>query len=205
MASRLPKLTDSARRGGIAIFFAAWFGIGLLGISSLGVSHSVPIANPPSQHGLASALLRMRTRHVPFVVHVIYARCSCTERLFRHLVHRGAAQNIEEQILFVGDDPRKRELARRVGYRFREVTVDQVSERLGLDAAPVLFVFDANGRLTYAGGYFDRPAAVQAMDERIVTDMEHGVDAKPLPIYGCAMSAELQKAVDPLGLVYGRR
>jgi hypothetical protein len=110
---------------------------------------------------------------------------------------------MEETILFVGTDPEKRDRARAAGFRFVDVTAADLGTRFGLEVAPVLFAFDARGRLEYAGGYFDRPAAVTALDERIVADVRRGAEPQALPVYGCAVSAALQKTVDPLGIVYG--
>lgn len=181
----------------------AWLLLSLIGIASLGVSHTAPMPGPTPEERLTSALLALRDRpRMPFLVHVIYARCSCTERLFKHLVERKALPDLAETILFVGDDPGKQERARAAGYRFATVTPAELKQRYDLEAAPVLFAFTGDGRLAYAGGYFDKPAAVVALDERIISGVEHGGQPDPLPVYGCAVSAELQKSVDPLGIVY---
>ncbi len=136
------------------------------------------------------------------LVHVIYANCSCTERLFKHLVERRAMRGVDETILFVGDDAAKKARARGAGYRFATVTPAELATRFGLEVAPVMFAFTREGKLAYAGGYFDRPAAVVALDERIVAEVQQGTPTDPLPVYGCAVSPELQKSVDPLGIVY---
>jgi hypothetical protein len=182
---------------------AAWLGLALLGIASLGVSHTAPMPKPTPEERLTRALLALRERpRMPFLVHVIYSRCSCTERLFRHLVSRKAMAGLDEAIVFVGVDAAKQASARAAGYRFTTVTPNELVSRFGLEAAPVLFAFTPDGRLAYAGGYFDKPAAVVALDERIVSEVEQGAPAEPLPVYGCAVSPELQKEVDPLGIVY---
>ena len=188
--------------GGRALI-VAWLALAMVGIASLGVSHTAPMPKPTPEQKLTAALLGLRERpRTPFLVHVIYAHCSCTERLFRHLVERRALPGLDETILFVGEDEAKRARARKAGFRFATVTQAELSTRYGLEVAPVLFAFTRDGRLAYAGGYFDRPAAVTALDERIVTDVQRGVAAEPLPVYGCAVSPALQKSVDPLGIVY---
>lgn len=204
MPPRLRALAETW--GGLAgkLLIAAWLGLALLGIASLGVSHTAPMPEPTREERLARALLALREQTGrPFLVHVIYARCSCTQRLFAHLVQRKALPGTEEAILFVGEDPGKRERARAAGFRFLDIAAPDLGKRFGLEVAPVLFAFDAGGRMEYAGGYFDRPAAVTALDERVVADLRRGSEPKALPVYGCAVSAALQKTVDPLGIVYG--
>lgn len=203
MPPRLRSVLESVRGVGGRLLIVAWLGLSLVGIASLGVSHTAPMPRPSPEQRLTRALLDLRARtKEPFLVHVIYARCSCTERLFKHLVERRALAGMDEEIVFVGEDDAKKARARAAGYRFTTVTPAELESRFGLQVAPVLFAFTPEGRLAYAGGYFDRPAAVVALDQRIVSDVEHGVDAQPLPVYGCAVSPELQKSVDPLGIVY---
>ncbi len=203
MTPRLRSAVEAVRGVGGRVLIGAWLALALLGIASLGVSHTAPMPNPTPQERLTHALLDLRTRSDSMLlVHVIYANCSCTERLFKHLVERRAMRGVDETILFVGDDAAKKARARGAGYRFATVTPAELGTRFGLEVAPVMFAFTREGRLAYAGGYFDRPAAVVALDERIVSEVEHGATAEPLPVYGCAVSAELQKSVDPLGIVY---
>jgi hypothetical protein len=197
------RAAELARAIGGRALIAGWLGLALLGIASLGVSHTAPMPKPTPEERLTHALLDLRAKPGSMLlVHVIYGRCSCTERLFRHLVQRRALPDMDEAILFVGDDAAKREAARKAGFRFATVTAAELEARFDLQVAPVLFAFARDGRLAYAGGYFDRPAAVVALDERIISEVQRGAPAEPLPVYGCAVSPELQKSVDPLGIVY---
>jgi len=197
------SVTEVARGFGGRALLAVWLGLALLGIASLGVSHTAPMPKPTPEQRLTHALLDLRSKPgSTLLVHVIYARCSCTERLFRHLVERRALPGFDETILFVGDDAAKRAAARKAGFRFATVTAAELASRFGLEVAPVLFAFTRDGQLAYAGGYFDRPAAVVALDGRIISGVQHGAQPEPLPVYGCAVSPELQRSVDPLGIVY---
>jgi hypothetical protein len=137
-----------------------------------------------------------------FVVHVIYERCSCTERLFAHLVARRAFADAEELVLFVGEDAARRDAVIGAGYRYASIAPDDLFAAFGLEAAPVLFAFDARGRLRYAGGYFDHPSTSKSLDESLYARVAAGEAPKPLPLYGCAVSRRLQDSVDPLGIVY---
>jgi hypothetical protein len=179
---------------------AVWALVGLLGIGSLAVSHTVALPPPDEETKITMAALSLRRApDKAFVVHVIYAGCSCTQRLFYHLLKRGPRPGIDELVLFVGEDDARRKAAEARGFAFKTVSAEQLATRFGLESAPVLLVFDRKGAMRYVGGYFDGPAAAYPLDERVIAQ---GAAASPLPVYGCAVSRKLQQAVDPLGIVY---
>jgi hypothetical protein len=180
-----------------------WAAATLIGIAALSLPHIAPMPAQAREAKLLPELLKLRKRSgAEFLVHVIPARCSCTERLFAHLMKRGPFRGVEELVLFIGEDAGKERLAAAAGFRFTTVSHGDFATRFALDAAPVLFVFDANARLEYAGGYFDHPATIFARDERIVAELAAGGAPRPLPIYGCPVSAQLQASLDPLGILY---
>jgi hypothetical protein len=183
----------------------AWLGLALVGISSLGVSHMAAMPEPDQVARVARAALALRKDSArPFRLHVIYEKCSCTERLFAHLVRRGAIPGVEERVLFVGESAAKRQAAEQAGFGFTTLPARELQARYGLQAAPVLLAFDRSGTMQYAGGYFDHPSAVNSLDQKI--DAELALDRRPvpLPVFGCAVSPALQERLDPLGIVYSR-
>jgi hypothetical protein len=187
------------------VLIAAWAGLALLGISSLALPHMAALPQAQPETRIERALLSLRRgNNTRFVVHVIYARCSCTERLFAHLVSRRAFTDAEEIVLFVGEDAVKRDAALGAGYHYASIAPDDLFTGFGLEAAPVLFAFDARGRLRYAGGYFDHPSTSKSLDESLYARVVAGEAPRALPLYGCAVSRRLQDSVDPLGIVYRR-
>jgi hypothetical protein len=185
------------------LLLAAWAVVTLVAISSLAVSHTAAMPEPARGGRLAGAALALRQdASRPFLVHVISARCSCTERLFAHLMERGAFPGTGEVVLFVGEDAAKQAAAARAGFRFLALSAEDLARRFELEAAPVLLAFDASGRMRYAGGYFSHPSTIFPQDASIHAELAQGATPRPLPVYGCAVSANLQKKVDPLGIVY---
>ena len=133
------------------------------------------------------------------VVHVISGSCSCTDRLLTHLQARGAAHGREETIVYVGEvEPRLQTLRAR-GYTVRTMARTELRRGLALDGAPVLVVAD-NAELAYVGGYFQYPAAVRPLDERLIAEVAAGHAPRALPVFGCAVDAQLARQRDPLGL-----
>ena len=196
-----------ARRATAAkLFIVVWIVVVSLALGSLGVSHLAALPKPDDEARVARAALALRRDPSrDFVVHVIYAGCSCTARLFAHLVERKPFPGAAELILFVGDDNTKREAAERAGYSFRSVTSDELASEFGLEVAPVMLAFDTTGALRYVGGYFDKPAARSALDGQIRQRILDGASPDPLPVFGCAVSTRLQRKVDPLGVVYSHK
>src|SRR3954468_24355588 len=84
------------------LLLGAWILIALTGMASLSLGHMAAMPEPDDAARLSRKLLELRQgpgkTHAAarsagaaraFYVHVIYAGCSCTERLFAHLVARG--------------------------------------------------------------------------------------------------------------------
>ena len=185
------------------LLLAVWAGLALLAIASLAVSHTAAMPEPTRGERLSAAALALRQDPArPFLLHVISARCSCTERLFTHLLERGPFPGTAEVVLFVGEDAAKRAAAERAGFRYLALSAEDLAGRFALEAAPVLLAFDAAGRMRYAGGYFSHPSAIFPQDAGIHAELVQGATPRPLPVYGCAVSPDLQKKVDPLGIVY---
>jgi hypothetical protein len=182
-----------------------WAVVCLLGIATLAVSHTAALPGTDAGERLVRAALALRSdASRPFLVHVISADCSCTNRLVKHILERGPFPEAGEVILFIGSDNAKRAAAERAGFRFAELAPQEFAKRFALEAAPVLLAFDTKGQLRYAGGYYERAAALFPQDEKLQAKLAQGATPEPLPVYGCAVSRKLRDAVDPLGIVYGK-
>jgi len=134
------------------------------------------------------------------VVHVIAARCSCTRGLIAHLVERGESRGRSELVLFVGPPPPGGAAIEGRGFDVEQIAREELRRDFAIDGAPVLVVRDPNGEVAYAGGYFDSPAAVHALDERILAEVQRGGRPDRLPLFGCAVDPALADERDPLGL-----
>lgn len=184
---------------------AGWAVVVLTGLASMSLGHMAAMPEPDDEARLVRELRALRRDPARgFVVHVIYAGCSCTARLFTHLTQRPRFADADELVLFVGDDPAKRVAAERAGLRFTTTSPAVLAERYGIEAAPLLAAFDAAGRLRYLGGYYNHPSTVFPLDEKIHAQLAQGAAPAPLPVFGCAVSARLQASVDPLGIVYSK-
>jgi hypothetical protein len=194
----------TGRRGWLGkVLLAGWALVVLIGLASMSLGHMAAMPEPGDEGRLVRALRALRVDpDRGFVVHVIYAGCSCTARLFAHLTQRPRFADADEIVLFVGDDPAKRRAAEHAGLRFTSTSPAALAERYGIEAAPLLIAFDAAGRLRYVGGYYNHPSTLFPLDEKIHAQLAQGGAPAPLPVFGCAVSPRLQNSIDPLRIVY---
>lgn len=199
----VPQGSRPLRRRIGAGFIAAWAIIAILGLGSLSVSHTAAMPAPDDEVRLARAAAAIvgGGRTLAYV-HVIDPACSCTAGLLEHLIERGAYPEHRETILFTGDDPNLKAVAEQAGFGFVSITRAELGASLGIEVAPVLVALAPDGGLLYLGGYFDKPAAVLARDTVIHRRLLAGQDTPPFPVFGCAVSENLRKRVDPMGIVY---
>ena len=80
------------------------------------------------------------------------------------------------------------------------ITPRALRETYQIEAAPVLVVVKPGGSIDYVGGYNRRKQEPRFMDLAILQDAMHQTDVASLPVFGCATSARLANAIDPLGL-----
>lgn len=181
------------------IILAAWLSISTLILGVLSLNHGIALPSPEQDKlsQIARSLYKLSPLADRLVIHILASDCSCTTSLTRHLLKNGA--NGTELILYVGDDTELKIDAEKAGYDFISVNNQQLTD-LGLESAPVLALFSQSGELNYLGGYYDHPSASRPLDFQLRADWRAGKFPAPLPIFGCATSARLKSAFDPLGL-----
>jgi hypothetical protein len=189
----------------LLVFLVVWLLACTAIISALSLGHVVALP-PPEESAVErfkATLLTYKDSEISdqFVAHILAEDCSCTQSLTEHLLRKGPREGSDELILFVGNNSALANLAVTAGFRYQQILSDELTQ-MGLESAPVLAVFDGDENLNYLGGYYDHPAAIRPLNESIRDSIAIGTPLEPLPIFGCATSARLQEAFDPLGIVY---
>jgi hypothetical protein len=183
---------------------AGWFIVVGLVSASLLARHVVPLPRPVQLEVLRAALAAHRPAGAVApgalgVVHVLYAECRCSRLVAEHLASKPRPPGVTEHVVLVGrDDGLVRALASR-GFSTEVISVEQLAA-WGIEAAPILVVLAPSGEVRYAGGYTAHKQALFPRDREIVASLRAGTDVAPLPIFGCAVSAELERTINPLGL-----
>ena len=140
-------------------------------------------------------------------IHVLYERCGCSSRVATKIMAQGSRGPVREAVIMVDDDERgidqsRLERLRSAGFLVAAMSTRAVAERLHVAAVPLLLIVDADDRVRYAGGYTVGRDSPQLEDRRILAEVSAGGSPSPLPVFGCAVATDLQRALDPLGLKY---
>jgi len=186
------------------VFIVVWIvALGLI-IAGLMTGHWVVLPHPevgesltptePEFSGSADAELT--------ALHFLYADCPCSRRVLNHVLDRQTIAGVCEKIVLIGDDHTIRGLALSSGYQFEAVAADELKAQYGVEAAPLLVVTDPKANIVYSGGYTTRKQGPAILDVATITALTKGKSPACLPVYGCAVSQELQALVDPFGLKY---
>ncbi|MED5371006.1 MAG: hypothetical protein VX899_08345 [Myxococcota bacterium] len=160
----------------------------------------VPEVNDPDvQRALA------QTRHLDetgewMLVHVLYTDCNCSVRVARYLVEEPRPEGLVEKLVLVGEDPELAAKAQAAGFELYQTDEAGLGTQWHMEAAPVLAVVDPANQVQYLGGYTDRKQGAAIRDLEILGDLQSTRPVAALPLFGCAVSQTLQRAVDPLGL-----
>ncbi len=131
------------------------------------------------------------------VWHVLSADCACSRKVAEHLATRAPIAGSIETIVWVAknDAPPPQTGA----LRLLVITPDDLQRRFGAVAAPQLIAVDAQGAVRYVGGY-SRSKQGEPQDTAIIGTLATGGKAAALPLFGCAVSEELARLTDPVGV-----
>jgi hypothetical protein len=135
-------------------------------------------------------------------VHALATKCGCSKRLFQHLVARRAMPGVAERVLLV-DATREWTVAlEQAGFEVIALDAPTLRAEYGVEAAPLFGVRTPTGEVAYWGAYAAQRSA-PPQDVELFERARAGARPDALPLFGCAVSRELQQRSDPLKLKYG--
>lgn len=184
-----------------------WAVLVLVGGAYLMADHWIVLPAPNNQDDkLQQALAANRNTDEQgqwLAVHVLYSKCTCSLRIIEHLFSQPRIPGIKEKILFI-DAPKPEWLtqAQANGFSYQELTPQQLHTTYNVSAAPLLVVVDPESKLRYVGGYTLSKQSADVKDLAIIGTLLAQQVVVPIPLFGCAISKELQKLIDPWGLKY---
>lgn len=184
--------------------FWAWAVASFLVAGSLGLAHTFALPDEAiAQPALAAAVAASRRpeeRGRWLALHVLYSRCRCSQRTLAQLAARGPLPLVRERVVLVGAHAGYEATARSRGFAVEVIPPDALAPRYHLQAAPVFVVADPAGALRYVGGYTARKQGLESEDAAILAHAMRGDPVRALPLFGCAVSRQLSKLLDPFGL-----
>lgn len=186
-----------------SVAFFGWFGLCSVVVGTLMVGHWVTLPKPDSDDAqLRAALEGLRQADAELLaVHVLYADCQCSRRIFDHLLASERPAHTEEVVLLVGSAPEFERGASDRGIRIHRVTPLELKVDFHIESAPLLAVLAPKG-VAYLGGYTERKQGPAIQDVQIISRIERDAQVTELPLFGCGVSAQLQAMLDPLGVKY---
>lgn len=136
-------------------------------------------------------------------LHVLSARCPCSRRVAVQLAARGAQRGVHEHVALIDATSAVSEPLRAAGFEVDALAGVDLEARYGVLAAPTLVLRRPDGSVAYAGGYAPRNTLPARDLEIFAQARASGADVPAYPTFGCAVSRQLQAAIDPLNLKYG--
>ena len=202
--SAMAAFSSSPHRVWTRAALALWAGVCVLGGGALLAFHLVALPVPPVDDPLLQGALAAQSTSSEQgrwrLVHVMYARCPCSQQIIDHLVNDPRPVDVAERVVIVDADNALRARLAAAGFLVDVVDASTLQARWHLEAAPVLVVADPAGRVRYVGGYTDRKQGPVSHDVDIVGQLRRGDRFESLPLFGCATSRSLQRSIDPLGV-----
>jgi hypothetical protein len=183
---------------------AVWLPAILVPGALLMASHLLTLPTPPS-HDVQDAIHSSRLvgeRGHWLALHVLYGKCACSQRVLDHLVSRGARHDVAERVLLVDGGPTLEDRLVGAGYAVERLSALDLRDRYHIESVPLLVVASPADEVRYIGGYTSRKQGPDVRDVAIIDDAIRGSSDPSLPLFGCAVSKNLQKTLDPLGLKY---
>ncbi|MEZ6117923.1 MAG: hypothetical protein R3C28_15310 [Pirellulaceae bacterium] len=200
---RSPSLQRLIQRLAVTVGLLVWLSAMSLVTASLMVSHWVPLPPPEvDSPDLAVKLGQANTAPTWRAFHFLYSDCPCSRRVLRKILERSPMDDVVERIVLVGSANEWETRIRDLGYEFDGLNSVELESNYGIRAVPSLVVVSAAGDIRYSGGYTARKQGPDIADQRIIQSVLAGNDIESFPVYGCAVTKDLQVLVDPLGLKY---
>ena len=185
---------------GSRVLVAIWFVAAALVSASLLARHLVALPVPAAaQLGRALGAFRPVAPGSLGVVHVLYAECRCSKLIAEHLVTRARPGGIVEHVVLVGKDDILASSLAAHGFVVELASAERLAA-WGIEAAPIFVVLSLSGEVRYAGGYTERKQGLFPRDREIVAAVRAGDTVAPLPVFGCAVSAGIERSINPLRL-----
>jgi hypothetical protein len=192
---------------GVAITLGVWALVVAGVCASSMVGHVVPL--PATEHvrvGPGIAALKASIGATGVVAfHFLDAKCRCSRRVIDGLVSRRPMTDVVEHVVLVDDDGTLRGRLTASGFVVTAVTSAELERRFAVRGAPVLMITSREDKVLYEGGYTDRKQAFVLEDKRIIRDAADGHAPPPLPVFGCAVAAKLERERNPMRIPWGDR
>lgn len=194
-------MKESTKKALLYGLLGFWGVIIAAGLSFLMAGHLIIFPSPDSKIEGAMKTLQNESGAAGqwFAAHVIADGCRCSGEALEHLLARGPRKDSQELIIYVGKE--LSEPLRASSYKTMLSDEAKLFRDYGVESAPLLALVSPEGKLVYAGGYSETRNG-PIVEDTVIAEAMRGGSPKALPLFGCAVSKDMQDKVDPLGLKY---
>ncbi len=110
---------------------------------------------------------------------------------------------MQEHVLLIGKNAALSHRLSKAGFTITDISEENIARHYQLHGVPWLILQQPGGKIRYAGGYSAEPRPeAEYQDLAIWEALKAGIQPQPLPAYGCAVTAQLKRRIDPFGLKY---
>ena len=173
-------------------------------LSLLHTGHFVDYGKIP-QRGIEGLISKKTTNNFG-VLHIIGEGCNCSQLVGEYLMKRGPEKQYYEEVILIGNFKKLAKQLKEKGFAVKQTPLeDLIYKKIDLSGVPFFMLYDQKGVVQLISGYSNQlinPFTTQFKDKELVSAFFKEKKDKPLPIFGCAVSKEYQKLLDPLGLKY---
>ncbi|MEO1528899.1 MAG: hypothetical protein AAFX06_26055 [Planctomycetota bacterium] len=207
-----PKATSTSqrftmqgiRRLGGSLVVVVWLAVTGVCVASLTAAHWITLPHPPVGDTLKAVVAEDERHDQLRAFHFLYRDCPCSRRVLDDVLDRPSVEGVIERVVLISvsahDDAETINFPE--DFEVDRCTPPELLSRYGVESAPLLVVVRNDGEIVYSGGYTTRKQGPEIRDEEILTALARSESVESLPVYGCAVSEELQQLVDPLRLKY---
>jgi len=145
-------------------------------------------AHMPYGSELAAASLTQRSTGRWRAVYILGAECPCSRRVARHLAESPRLHDIEELVVFVGQDSAIESSLEHANLKLDRKSGPEARELYGARSAPLLVFVDPSGAIRYSGGFARRNDFRDGFQEtRVWAALREARAVETLPAFGCAL------------------
>ena len=105
-------------------------------------------------------------------------------------------------VMIMGQQDDWKKSLQKNGFQIKTMNHKPDKNQFDVEGVPALLVYDSKGDIKYSGGYYECVISheSQVKDVAIIAAIQNGKSLPDMPIYGCTVSEEYKKILDPLNL-----
>jgi hypothetical protein len=181
--------------------FIIWFVILSIPLSYMMGSHSLSLK--PSREDSIKSLVFKEYSKKWNKLHFLGGDCGCSENVYKNLMKRKPANDINEQVFVIGKNDVWLKSLKAKGYVVVSGDMDEFVKKYSINAVPQLSILDDKNNIIYSGGYTSKRGPASAVeDQEIYQELKEKHMTQERPIFGCLNGSLNRKNADPLKIKY---